>query len=137
MLRLNFYVLFLFSVLIISSCDDLPNKPSIYGVWEGGFRGKELMFEFTSDQTCVLSFKDKASSTVEILSGNFEMNFLKRPILLSVRNIPQLNHPLHTIIEFIGNDSIRLAKFSLRWRLRPISFDSYTSLNLKRINERK
>ena len=137
MLRLNFYVLFLFSVLINSSCGDLPNKPSIYGVWEGGFRGKELMFEFKSDQTCVLSFKDKASSTVEILSGNFEMNFLKRPILLSVRNIPQLNHPLHTIIEFIGNDSIRLAKFSFRWRLRPISFDRYTSLNLKRINERK
>jgi hypothetical protein len=75
---------------------------------------------------------DKKSDSLEILKGNFEINFSKAPLLLTIRNIQELNHPLHTIIEFAGNNSIRIAEFATCWRLRPISFDQDTSIILER-----
>ena len=63
----------------------------------------------------------------------YELNILKRPIPLSIHNIAQLNHPLHTIIEFISDDSIRIAEFSPKLKLRPISFVTGNELHFKRI----
>ena len=110
------------------------HQEDIIGIWKGEHQGKELLFEFKSDQTCVLSFSDKILATTVILSGNFETDFSKKPIMLSVRNITQLNHPLHTILEFVNGNSIRIASFVPRWKLRPISFDLNTSMELKRVN---
>ena len=109
-------------------------QEDIIGIWRGEHQGKELLFEFKSDQTCVLSFSGKVLATTVILSGNFNTDFSKKPIMLSVRNITQLNHPLHTILEFVNGNSIRIAKFVPRWKLRPISFDLNTSMELKRVN---
>jgi hypothetical protein len=120
-------------VLLYASCQKVPSQENIYGFWEGNFRGKELMFEFTSDKTCVMSITDKASGTVEMLNGSFEMDFSKKPISLSIRNIPQLDHPLHTIVEFIGSDSISLAYFAPKERFRPVAFTRSTNLDLKRV----
>ena len=130
---LNLSILIILSVCTIISCRKTPCQEDIYGVWKGEFQGKELLVKFERDQTCVLSFMNKESNSVEILNGNFEIDFSKKPIPLTVRNIPQLNHPLYTIVEFIRSDSIRLASFSPRWRLRPISFNRSTSINLERV----
>ena len=62
-------------------------------------------------------------------------NLSKEPVLLSIRNIPSINHPLHTIVEFVDINSIRLASFAPRWKVRPISFDRNTSMNLKRVKK--
>lgn len=118
---------------MIVSCGEKPHRMDICGSWKGNHGGKELLFEFSNDGTCVLSFKEKNSGSIEMVEGNFETDFSKKPILLSIKNIPQLNHPLYTIVEFKGNDSIRLADFSPRWRLCPLSFGRNTSMNLKRI----
>jgi hypothetical protein len=80
-----------------------------------------------------MSITDKASGTVEMLNGSFEMDFSKKPISLSIRNIPQLDHPLHTIVEFIGSDSISLAYFAPKKRFRPVAFTRSTNLDLKRV----
>ncbi len=133
---LNISFLIILSVCTIISCGKIPYQEDIYGVWKGEYQDKELLFTFKSDQTCELSFTDKESDSVEILNGNFEINFSKKPMPLSVRNIPQLNHPLYTIVEFIGSESIRLASFSPRWRLRPISFNHSTSINLERVKQK-
>ena len=126
--------IFLASTFVVISCGKAPTQNDIYGVWKGEHLGKELMFKFNNDGTCVLNFKDSVSDSAEILIGNFKMNFSQKPITLSVRNIPQLNHPLHTIVEFVKMDSIKLANFSPRWRIRPITFDPIASMSLRRIN---
>ena len=133
---LNLSILIILSAGMIVSCGKIPCQEDIYGVWKGEFQDKDLQFIFESDQTCVLSFINKESNLVEILNGNFKIDFSKKPISLSVRNIPQLNHPLYTIVEFIGSESIRLESFSPRWRLRPISFNRSTSINLERVKQK-
>ena len=133
---LNLSILIILSACMIVSCGKIPCQEDIYGVWKGEFQDKELLFKFESDQTCVLSFMNKESGSVEILNGNFEIDLSKKPISLSIKNIPQLNHPLYTIVEFIGSESIRLESFSPRWRLRPISFNRSTSINLERVQQK-
>jgi hypothetical protein len=119
---------------MISSCGKAPRQEDIYGVWKGEFQGVELVFTFIQDGTCVLSFQDKATGSTDIINGNFVIDFSKNPIPLTVRNIPQLNHPLHTIVEFIEDNSMRIAYFAPRWRLRPITFGHNTSMILKRVD---
>jgi len=133
---LNYNILIILSICTIISCGKIPCQEDIFGVWKGEFQDQELLFKFKSDQTCVLSFRNKESGSVEILNGNFEIDLSKEPIPLSVRNIPQLNHPLYTIVEFIGSESIKLASFSPRWMLRPISFNRSTSINLERVQQK-
>ena len=135
-ITLNISFLIVLSFCTIISCGKIPFQEDIYGVWKGEFQDKELLFKFESDQTCVLSFMNKESDSVEILNGNFEIDFSKKPISLAIKNIPQLNHPLYTIVEFIGSESIRLASFSPRWRLRPISFNRSTSIKLERVQQK-
>ena len=124
--------IFLASTIMVVSCGKVPTQKDIYGVWQGENFGKELIFKFNSDGTCVINIKNRVSDSIEILNGNFAIDFSKKPIPLSIRNIPQLNYPLHTIVEFLGGDSIRLGNFSPRWRVRNISFQQNKSIILKR-----
>jgi hypothetical protein len=120
---------------VIAAHTETPDEESIYGVWEGEYRGTKLLFRFDSDGTCLLNFRDNASGSTTKLSGNYELDFSKQPALLSITNIPQLNHPLHSIVHFGGNDSMKIAQFAPRWRLRPISFDPQTSISLSRTDK--
>ena len=129
----NRVVLIYLLCILFVSCSNLKNETSIYGNWQGTYQNKEISFVFNTDKTCLLKFVDKQSNIIDTYDGVYELDFSKKPIPLSIRNIPQLNNPLHTIIEFIGNDSIKIAEFSPRWRLRPISFEKGKVMNLKRI----
>jgi hypothetical protein len=128
-------------MVIVSSCIKAPQQEDIYGSWRGEYQGQLLFFRFNRDGTCVLSFTDHDSGSSKTLNGNFSTDFSKIPRPLTIRNIPQLNHPLHTILEFMGNDSIRIAYFAPRLKLRPISFDKNRSIilsrNLSEIHQRK
>ena len=119
-------------LLIASSCVKAPGKEDLYGVWQGEHHETELLFIFNSDETFSLSFTDNQSGETNELSGTFEVDFSKSPVPLSLRNIPQLNHGLYTIIEFTDRDSLIMADFSPRWRLRPLSFQNDTRMNLRR-----
>jgi hypothetical protein len=125
----------IFIIFLIISCSEKPAYENIYGVWRGNYNDKEMMFRFNSNGTCLLHIKNTIIDSTEIINGTFEIDFLKTPISLSVRNIPQTSHPLYTIIEFINYDSIKIANFSPRWKLRPISFNQNTNMNLKRVKE--
>ena len=125
--------LFLTSVIIVSSCKDTFTQNNIYGVWQGEYLGKKLMFNFNSDGTCLIKIEDISTNSIEILNGIFVIDFSKNPIPLSIRNILQLNHPLHTIVEIIDTDSIRLGSFAPKWRVRDISFQLNKSITLKRL----
>jgi len=102
------------------------NNESLYGSWQYKSDNEEILFTFNRDSTCELTFIDGNSS--QKISGKFEVDFSKSPFPLTIRNIPQLNHPLHTILQFKSFDEIRVATFSPRWRLRPISFNRDTEM---------
>ena len=127
-------ILLIVSALILfgSSCMKIPDINHLYGVWQGEHNETELLFAFNNDGTCSLSYKNRDSGEIYILSGTFEVNFSKSPIPLSIQNIPQLNHGLYTIIQFTDNNTLKVADFSPRWRLRPISFQKDTSMDLVR-----
>jgi len=127
-------IVFILSIAMVFSPVEVRRQEDIYGFWKGEHHGKELVFRFNGDGSCELGFKDNISGSSRVLNGNFEADFSKKPITLSIRNIPQLNHALHTIVDFRGDDSIRVAPFAPRWRFRPISFDRKTSMNLRRVD---
>ena len=134
---LPFLITMLFTILgilLFNSSLEVIEEKKIIGLWKGENNGKELMFRFEIGGTCVLSFKDIDSDLSRVLNGNFIIDLSKRPIPLSITDIPNINHPLHTIIKFIGDDSIKLAEFSPRWKVRPISFDRNTFIDLNRVN---
>ncbi len=124
-------VILMLLILFVLSCNKLNTEPNIYGNWEGNYQGHELSFVFKKDSTCIYTYFDKKSNKFKTINGNYELDYTKTPIPLSIRNIPQLNHPLFTIVEFIRDDSIRIAKFSPKWRLRPISFVTENVINLR------
>ena len=111
-MKLNIYNLFILLCLFLVSCTNLNKDASIYGKWQGVDNDKELSFIFNSDRTCVLKFVDKELNMIDQINGKYELDFSKKPTALTIRNIPQLSHRLHTIVEFIGVDS------SLRLRHR-------------------
>ena len=120
------------ATLMYFSGGDAPPEEGIYGLWTGEHGGRRLAFRFGRDGRCELRFEDEPSGATLILQGNFEVDFSKDPIPLTIRNIPQLPHPLHTAIEFTSNDSIRMATFATRWRLRPITFERDHTTTLQR-----
>ena len=124
-------IIFVSNIMILS-CDKIPSQNNITGIWKGRHLELELTFEFNHDGTCNIIVKDNTSDSIQILNGNFMMDLSKKPISLSIRNIPQLNHPLHTIVEFLGTESIRLGNFAPHWRIRNISFDQNKSIILKK-----
>ena len=130
------HILFMLLFFVVS-CNNLVTEANIQGSWKGNLNDHELSIVFKSDYTCVLKYFDEQSNELQTVNGNYELDFSKKPVLLSIRKIPQLNYQLHTIVEFIGNDSIRIATFSTKWRLRPISFKTGETINLKRISNVK
>ena len=125
---------FLFIPLFLFFCNNLNKDSNIYGKWESSYNDQKLTFVFNNDKTCIFKYFNKKLNKYEIINGNFKLDFSKNPISLSIRNIPQLNHSLHTIVKFIGEDIIRITGFSSKWRLRPISFEPKKTIELKRIS---
>ena len=52
---------------------------------------------------------------------------------LSIRSITNLNHPLHTIIRYIDENTIDIMQFSSTQRLRPVFFSEENKIRLKKI----
>lgn len=92
----------LFSLLlIVFSCSNLTKEHKILGYWEGSINNNKLLFVFNNDGMCRLKFFNDQSSSPMKIGGTYELDYSKKPISLSIRNIPQLTYSLHTIIEFI------------------------------------
>jgi hypothetical protein len=117
-----------------NSCQEKFDYRIIQGKWVGANSTDSVSFYFFENGNCLLELANDSSNSRITLNGNYEIDPSKKPIPISIKNIQQLSHPLHTIIEFVSSDSINLAKFSPRWRLRPISFDKKTMMSLKRVS---
>ena len=133
----SLYIISLF--ILVFFCANLISKENyekndIFGLWQGHNHSELIYFKFNNDYSCDIRIVDETTKNESIYSGNFEVSFLKNPKTLSIRNIPQFDHPLHTIIEFLNKDLIKMGSFSPRWKLRPISFDPISSIKIKKIS---
>ena len=131
----SFQVKIIFIILLLFSCSKKYYESDLYGSWKGQYENKEVLFTFNKDKSFKLSIKGPVPESNEILNGIYKLDFTKKPIPLSLKNIKQLNHPLHTIVEFMGDDSIRLGNFSPSWRVRNISFEQNKNFVLKRLKQ--
>ena len=114
------------------ACSRAYGPEDLIGTWEGASEEmSSVVVSFAADGRCRLEYVDPQGE-IRRLAGDYEADFSKTPVSLSIRNIPQLPHPLHTLIQFRGPDSIRMGSFSPRWKLRPISFDPATQILLER-----
>ena len=135
-IRRGTYIAILACVLFTCfSCLKTFKEENIYGVWKGFQDSKEFVFTFNRDGTCVLQFSEEAAGKMDVLKGDYEMDFTKQPVPLTVRNLAQLSHAIHTIVEFVNTDSIKVAHFASKRRLRPLAFGSSGNLHLKKVHE--
>lgn len=114
------------------ACGSAYGPEDLIGTWDGASdEMSSVVVSFATDGGCRLEYVDQQGE-IHRLAGDYETDFSKAPVPLTIRNIPQLPHPLHTVIQFRGPDSIRMGGFTSRRRLRPISFDPVTQILLKR-----
>ena len=113
-------------------CTTKYAQEDLYGTWEGKNSIVEMTITFDKGFACNLEYSENGQEMIRI-SGDFEVNFAKKPVPLTIRNISGLNHPLHTIFQFVDSGVIRMSSFATRWRLRPIAFARDTEIILKRV----
>ena len=114
------------------SCSNSDTQLDLIGTWQG--KGSEMLavvFKFERDGSFHFRYVDP-DGAVHIFTGKYEVGFSKLPFPLSLRKIPQLPHPLHTIIQFRRPDKLRMGRFARHWKLRPISFDPESEILLER-----
>lgn len=129
---IKFRFIFIFIFLILY-CEKVSKKNNIIGIWEGQHSGLVLQFEFNQDMTCKLIIKDIVLDTNNTLNGTYKIDYSKKPIPLSIKNIPQLSYSLHTIVEFLDSNSIRFGIFAPSWRFREVFFQNNKNFILKKI----
>ena len=119
-LKIMVLTIFCISIFIIKI--DMPQKENLIGSWTGESQDIKYIYEFNEDKTCFLRVINKITKEVQLISGVYQINPNKSPMPLTIKKIPQLNHPLYSIVEFSNENSIAIANFSPRWKFRPISF---------------
>ena len=136
-LKNNFFLFGLvFAFILILSLLSINQKKyvedDIFGFWVGSNNEKEIFFNFKKDYTCTFKYVQKITKIESEFNGVFNINFKKKPNSLSIKNIDQLDYPLHSIIKFLDKDVIKIGGFSPKWKLRPTSFDQHSSILVKR-----
>ena len=130
--KLSYLIFLLLVILLLFNHQDI-DKNKIYGHWKGDFANYELKFEFNTDQRFRLKFRDKILQTDKVISGDFFVDYSKKPIALSFRNVPETTYPLHTVIKFKGDNTIIIEKFSSKEKLRPLTFSYDSNMVLNRV----
>jgi hypothetical protein len=130
--KLSYLLLIILAIILVFN-SQITEKYEVYGEWNGELENYELFFDFKSNQKFNLNIKDKKSKTSSSIKGDFFVDYSKKPIALSFRNIPSMPYPLHTIIKFKGKNLIVLAEFSTREKFRPMIFKSENNIKIKRL----
>ena len=116
----------------VSSCSNAFTERDLIGTWQGdGLHISAVVITFEEDGSFVFQYVDSDGFS-HSLSGNYEADFTKSPVPLSLRSIAELSHPLHTVIQFTGPNSLRMGGFAHRWKVRPITFDPASTVLLER-----
>ena len=129
------FLILITTTLVSSNLSNSLNNFSPIGTWKGERDGNVIIMEYLSDNTCFIEFtiSDAQADIESTITGICEIDFTKSPLLLSIRSIQELSFPLFTITKVIDNNSIKIGKFSTKWRLRPLTFRDKDSIILNKI----
>ena len=130
--KLSYLLFLLLLILLLFNHQDF-DKNKVYGHWKGDFANYELELMFDTDQRFRLKFTDVILQTNKVISGDFFVDYSKKPIALSFRNLPETTYPLHTVIKFKGDDTIIIEKFSSKERFRPLTFSYDSNMVFNRV----
>ena len=115
------------------------SNQTLEGFWEEStdsyMRRKDnnyLKIEFKKDKKCNI-YIIRTDGTSLNFSGIYDLDTQKKPMPLSIRSITNLNHPLHTIIRYIDENTIDIMQFSSTQKLRPVIFSEENKIRLKKI----
>ena len=118
--------------LTFLSCSNKFTERDLIGTWQGeGLQISAVVITFEEDGSFLFQYVDSGGVS-HSLSGNYEADFTKSPIPLSLRSIAELSYPLHTVIQFTGPNNLRIGGFAHRWKVRPITFDPANTVRLER-----
>ncbi len=125
--------------LALGSCGSNVTEENLWGTWCSVTGREEVRLTCREDQSCVLEihYPSVQGDSVLKVSGNYAVDFRKRPIPFTIKNIPRISHPLHSIIRFQNRDTLWLARFAPRWRLRPLTFAPNGFWRLRRCETEK
>ena len=127
-------ILFFFSSFSISSCRSNIPESNIIGQWIGKNDSINYKFNFMQNRVCKIHLTNFLTNSTTTVEGNYIVNSQKKPFAITIEKIAKLQHSLYSIIKFVNNDSLVIADFSSRWRLRPIAFNNSTDIYLKRMS---
>ncbi len=116
--------------LVTIGCQVPNNNIEILGKWES--IDKSIEITFNKDNTCILKVFDKNQKQVELINGNFRLDFSKKPVPLSITNVRELDFSIYTIVTFTSENSMEMAHFSNKSKLRPIIFEKGKTISLNR-----
>ena len=125
--------LFFILTAFLLSCDSNKLGIDLDGVWEAKEDQKMVTFIFNGP-SCQITVVNDQGEVEKNLHGEFSIDKTKQPYSISITKIGEINHALYSIIDIISSDSVVIAKFSPKWRLRPITFDRESSFKLKRVS---
>ena len=115
------------------------SNQTLEGFWEEStdsyMRRKDnnyLKIEFKKDKKCNI-YIIRTDGTSLNFAGIYDLDTQKKPMPLSIRRITNLNHPLHTIIRYIDENTIDIMQFSSTQKLRPVIFSEENKIRLKKI----
>lgn len=125
----------MFLALIINGlhgCVGPGDQVALYGAWTGS--GETIPYievEFFESNDFRMHIVTSKGDNLKY-DGQFEVDFSKYPVPLTMRGIPQLPHPIHTIIELRNSETMRMGAFAEKWRLRPTDFNPANAMTLKK-----
>ena len=122
--------IFITTLLINNESRSIKNYQQLIGQWSSEDRSRKVIIDFLPNYKCNLSVFTSIDTT--ILTGDVYLDLKKKPVTFSIVKIPNLNHPLHSILSKLNKDHLVVSKFSKNWRLRPINFTNDAKIILKR-----
>jgi hypothetical protein len=126
-------ILFIIGLIVLAygfiNIEKIDKKNSIIGNWYGSSSQIEMNFILSKNYNCVFLIKDLPTGKISKFDGVCSFDFTKSPHSLDIQDAIQ--DSLYTIINFINPDTIRIARFSKKWRLRPISFNQNDLILIK------
>jgi hypothetical protein len=123
----------IFVLLTMSAASlKISSIESLNGQWLGMYKNSNIILEFKKNNTCSLEFLDKASTDSIRFNGDCSINKSKTPYSFIMTNIPEINTSLYSLIVPIKDNTIHIAEFSSRWKLRPIALKQENTIIFKR-----
>jgi hypothetical protein len=83
-----------------------------------------------------LTFRDLAKGDSVRYKGKYLVDFTKMPTPISISGVKELSHGLFAIFDLRDDSTMLVSQFSDRWRVRPIAFETDSTITLHRLPEK-